>query len=168
MRFFLITLISLALSPKVLSQNKIDKILKKFNTESVPYITVEALNGMNHIVVLDAREKEEFKVSHLKDAIWVGAKTFELDSVIPKIENRNTDIVVYCSIGVRSENIGQKLMAAGFSNVKNLYGGIFEWKNTGHSVFDSTGNETERVHAFNKFWGKLLKKGERVYDAPPQ
>ena len=168
MRFLLITALYLVFCPKVLSQQKIDKILKKYNSESIPYIDVDALHGMNHIVLLDAREREEFEVSHLENAVWVGAKSFELNTVVPKIENKDTEIVVYCSIGVRSENIGQKLMNAGYINVKNLYGGIFEWKNKGYSVYDSTGVETERVHAFSKYWGKLLKKGEKVYGGPSQ
>ena len=54
-------------------------------------------------------------------------------------------------------------MQAGYSNVKNLYGGIFEWKNEGHPVYDSEGKETEKVHAFSKHWGKLLKEGKKVY-----
>lgn len=164
MRFLLMTVLSLAFSPTAFTQKKMDKTLKKFNKESVPYIHVDSLNGMNHIVLLDAREKEEYEVSHLQNSIWVGAKTFELDSVLPKIENKDAEIIVYCSIGVRSENIGEKLMNAGYTNVKNLYGGIFEWKNEGHAVYDPEGNETEKVHAFSKHWGKLLKKGEKVYD----
>ncbi|SDD58072.1 Rhodanese-related sulfurtransferase [Pricia antarctica] len=165
MRFFIITVLYFTCCPPVFAQTKMDKTLKKFNKESVPYIKVDALNGMNHVVLLDAREKEEYEVSHLKNAIWVGAKTFDLDSVVPKIEDKNTEIIVYCSIGVRSENIGEKLMDAGYPNVKNLYGGIFEWKNEGHAVYNPEGNETEKVHAFNKHWGKLLKKGEKVYGA---
>ncbi|WP_373516965.1 rhodanese-like domain-containing protein [Pricia sp.] len=140
-----------------------DKTLKKFNKESVPYISVAALKDINHAILLDAREKEEYDVSHLQNAVWVGAKTFDLDSVWPKIEDKNTEIIVYCSIGVRSENIGEKLMNAGYTNVKNLYGGIFEWKNEGHAVYDSEGHETDKVHAFNKHWGKLLTEGEKVY-----
>lgn len=163
MRYLVITVLYFAFCPAVFAQNKMDRTLKKFNKESVPYIEVEALSGMNHLVLLDTREKEEYKVSHLKDAIWVGAKTFELDSVFPKIKDKNTEIIVYCSIGVRSENIGEKLMKAGYTNVKNLYGGIFEWKNEGHPVYDFAGNETEKVHAFSKHWGKLLKEGEKVY-----
>ncbi len=163
MRFILITVLYLTCFSTVLAQTKLDKTLKKFNNESVPYINVDALNGMNNALLLDAREKEEYEVSHLQNALWVGAKTFELDSVLPKIEEKNTEIIVYCSIGVRSENIGEKLMEAGYTNVKNLYGGIFEWKNEGHAVYDLDGNETEKVHAFSKHWGRLLKKGEKVY-----
>jgi len=140
-----------------------DRTLKKFNTESVPYIEVNTLNSLNHLVLLDAREKEEFEVSHLENAVWVGAKTFDLDSVVTKIEDKDAEIIVYCSIGVRSENIGEKLMGAGYTNVKNLYGGIFAWKNEGRPVYDPAGNETEKVHVFSKHWGKLLKKGDKVY-----
>jgi rhodanese-related sulfurtransferase len=144
-------------------QDKLDRTLKKFNHESVPYMQVDALHGMHHVLLLDTREKEEYEVSHLQNALWVGDKTFELDSVTSKITDKDTEIVVYCSIGVRSENIGEKLKEAGYSNVKNLYGGIFEWKNQGYPVYGPEGNETEKVHAFSKHWGKLLKKGEKVY-----
>ncbi len=163
MRFIFSITLFLAFSLSVFSQNKLDKTLKKFNKESVPYIQVEELKEMQKPLLLDTRKKEEFTVSHLKDAIWVGYKEFALDSVTPKIENKDREIVVYCSIGVRSENIGDKLLKAGYTNVKNLYGGIFEWKNNGYLVYDSEGNETENVHAFNKHWGKLLTNGEKVY-----
>jgi len=33
---------------------------------------------------------------------------------------------VYCSLGIRSEVIAKKLKKAGYTNVFNLYGGIFE------------------------------------------
>lgn len=166
MRIFLITVLSLALCPTVFAQRKMDRTLKRLTKESVPYIKVDTLSSMNPIVLFDAREREEYEVSHLKNAVWVGAKTFELDSISPKIEEKDAEIIVYCSIGVRSENIGEKLMKAGYTNVHNLYGGIFEWKNKGYPVYDSEGNETEKVHAFNKHWGKLLKKGEKVYSNP--
>ncbi|WP_289060895.1 rhodanese-like domain-containing protein [uncultured Zobellia sp.] len=146
------------------SQSKIDKTLKKLNKESVDYIHIEQLENATNPIFLDAREKTEYEVSHLKDAIWVGYDTFQLDSVTSHLQNKNKEIVVYCSIGVRSEDIGEKLKKAGYTNVKNLYGGIFEWKNKGYPVYDSIGNPTENVHAFNKHWGKLLNAGEKVYD----
>jgi len=164
MKFLLSIILFLSFSFIGFSQSKLDKTIKKFNKESVPYIQVGELEAMPKPFLLDTRKKEEFAVSHLKDAIWVGHKKFELDSISPKIADKNQEIIVYCSIGVRSENIGEKLMKAGYTNVKNLYGGIFEWKNNGLSVYDSEGNETEKVHAFDKHWGKLLKKGEKVYE----
>ncbi len=163
MRFLLPLAFALVLPFSLVSQDKMDRTLRKYNKESIPYIKVDALQGMNHVMTLDARRKEEYEVSHLKNALWVGFKTFDLEAVSAKIEDKSTQIVVYCSIGVRSENIGEKLRDAGYTNVKNLYGGIFAWKNEGYPVYDSQDNETEKVHAFNKHWGKLLKKGEKVY-----
>jgi len=163
MRFLFSLTLLIAFSPLLSAQKKLDKTLKKFNKESVPYIHVEELSGNNKALLLDTREKEEFEVSHLEDAIWVGHKTFEIDTLLLKVPDKDKEIVVYCSIGVRSENVGEKLQKAGYTNIKNLYGGIFEWKNRGYPVFNSNGLETENVHAFSKHWGKLLTKGQKVY-----
>ncbi len=146
-------------------QKTIEGILKAFNEESVPYIYVEEITNLAHYVLLDTRAPEEFAVSHLKGASWVGYAHFEASAVLKKVAEKDAPIVVYCSIGARSEEIGEKLVALGYTNVKNLYGGIFEWKNKGNAVFDPQGEETKKVHAFDKEWGKLLKKGKKVYSS---
>lgn len=148
----------------VFGQKKLERTLKQLNAESVPYIYVNELNQTTTPIFLDTRKQEEYVVSHLKNAIWVGYKTFDKDSVIAKITDKNAPIVVYCSIGVRSEDIGEKLLKAGYTDVKNLYGGIFEWKNQGNSVYNKNTIETDSVHTFNKQWGKLLHTGVKVYD----
>ncbi|MGB5821408.1 MAG: rhodanese-like domain-containing protein [Saonia sp.] len=144
-------------------QQTIEEILKQFNTENVPYVECIDLAKIDRVVLLDAREKEEFNVSHLKQAVWVGFKTFEPKTVISKIKDKNAHIVVYCSIGVRSEDIAEILMKVGYTHVQNLYGGIFEWKNQGYPVFDTHGNMTNKVHAFGKQWEKFLTNGDKVY-----
>ncbi len=163
MNFFSNVLLICLFSLATHAQKNIDRTLKKFNRESIPYIQPEELAQQQNTLILDAREKEEYDVSHLKNAIWVGYSKFQLASVETKLKNRESEIVVYCSIGVRSEDIGEKLMKAGYSDVKNLYGGIFEWKNKGYPVYDDQEKETEKVHAFSKHWGKLLTKGVKVY-----
>ena len=145
------------------SQKSIEKTLQWFNDGSVPYVSVEELKNSSKVTLLDARKKEEFEVSHLENAMWIGFQKFDIEKVQQKIPDIETPIVVYCSIGVRSEKIGKKLQKAGYSNVKNLYGGIFEWKNQGNTVVDSLNQPTERVHAFSKSWGKLLTRGNKVY-----
>ncbi len=164
MKFLLSLLMFLFFSASVFSQGKMDRVLKNLNKESVAYAYVKDVNTTENIVFLDTRKKEEFNVSHLKDAIWVGYKTYEQEMVNAKIPQKDTPIIVYCSIGVRSENIGEKLQKAGYTNVKNLYGGIFEWKNQDKKVYNNKAVETDSVHAFNKHWGKLLNKGIKVYN----
>src|SRR5690606_23975833 len=106
-RFFASFLFILCIQ-SILGQTRIDKALKHWNKNSVPYISVDQLAATKDPVLLDAREKEEFDVSHLQHAVWVGNKTFNIDCVRSKISNKNTPMIVYCSIGARSEGIAEK------------------------------------------------------------
>lgn len=154
------------ISMSFFGQEKLDKLLKTWNTRNVPYMSVETLSLPNSdAILLDARELEEFKVSHLKNSLFVSYNNFDLKKTLSKLpKDKNTKIVVYCSLGIRSETVAYKLIQAGYTNVYNLYGGIFEWKNKGFQIVDTLGNPTEKIHAFSKSWGKWLKKGEKVYE----
>lgn len=146
------------------SQKDISELLKKYNTESVPYISVQELAmPKTKTILLDARESSEYNVSHLKDAICIGYDFFDLKNVTDKISDKSAKIVVYCSLGIRSEDIAERLIEEGYTNVYNLYGGIFEWKNNDFLVYNEKG-ETEDVHAFSKEWSQWLLKGNKVYD----
>ena len=129
--------------------------------ESVPFVSVDQLKGAPAPVLLDTRTPAEFAVSHLRGARWVGYEKFSLAEVrnIPK----NAPIVVYCSVGVRSERIGTRLRAAGYTQVRNLYGGIFEWVNEGQPIFTADNQPTTRVHAYSPAWGIWLQRGQKVY-----
>ena len=158
-----IFLLFLLISSISFGQKKLDKLLNKFNKNNVPYISVDSLATTNAIL-LDARETKEFKVSHLEKAICVGYDYFDVTKTLEKLpKDKNAKIVVYCSLGIRSEIVAHKLIKEGYTNVFNLYGGIFEWKNNNYNVIDTLGNNTEKVHTFNKDWSKWLKKGKKIY-----
>ncbi len=141
----------------------IEEPLAKYNKETVPYILVDALKkDMSKYLILDTRKKEEYKVSHLPQAIWVGEQLNDTDFTT-KYPDKDQAIVVYCSIGVRSEKFGENLQKQGYSNVSNLYGSLFEWKNKGYEIMNPRGNPTDSVHAYTKEWGQYLKKGIKVY-----
>jgi rhodanese-related sulfurtransferase len=136
-------------------------MLKGLLSHSVPEIGVqEAARECNSIFFLDAREPREFEVSHINGALSVGYDHFEVQK-LPFLD-KNQRIVVYCSVGYRSEKVAEKLRAAGFQNVANLYGGIFEWVNQGFKIVNEQGN-TDEVHAFSRSWGVWLKRGKKVY-----
>lgn len=157
-------LISFFLLTFAVAQNTIPEVLEKLNTKSVPYITVEDLQAKENYTLLDAREPKEFNVSHIKDAVNVGFNKFNPKKITATFTDKNTTIIVYCSIGVRSEKIGEKLKKLGYKNVYNLYGGIFEWKNKGGIVIDNNNQTTDKVHTFNKEWSVYLEKGTKVYE----
>tara|TARA_R110002033_G_scaffold31612_2_gene68820 strand:+ start:2000 stop:2455 length:456 start_codon:yes stop_codon:yes gene_type:complete len=146
------------------AQNSISELLKRHNTKNIPYITVQELAmPKTQAIILDAREKNEFNTSHLKNALFVGYNGFNIDSVLQIIPNKTTKIVVYCSLGIRSETIATKLKKNGYTSVYNLYGGIFEWKNNNFPVYDFENKETNKIHVFSKEWSKWLKKGIKVF-----
>lgn len=133
------------------------------NTVELIY-TNELLNEMKEnpdLVILDTRELDEYKVSHIEGAIFTGYNNFSISSLkdVPK----DAEIVVYCSLGVRSEQVGEKLEEAGYENVKNLYGGIFEWNYQDQVVVNKKGEPTEKIHTYDEIWSKWLLKGEKVY-----
>lgn len=146
------------------AQQTLLELLENNNTESVAYISVETLAlSRTKAIILDAREPREYTISHIKDAICVGYDNFDLKSVTNRIPNKTQAIVVYCSLGIRSEDIAERLKIAGYKNVTNLYGGIFEWKNKDFELYNSRGNTTDSIHTFSEEWGKWLKKGIKVF-----
>lgn len=161
-----LTILFLFISLTAFSQESIKEVLKKYNNESVAYISSERIKHLNSksSFLLDARELREYEVSHIKNAIHVGYNKFDLEATTKQIPNKNAFIVVYCTLGVRSEDIAEKLKEAGYTNVFNHFGGIVDWKNKGNIVVDGKGKETQRVHVSSKFWGKWLKKGRKVYE----
>ena len=146
------------------SQKSIPKILEKLNKKSVPYITPKEVVTTTNYVLLDSREPKEYEISHILNAQNVGYNKFDTKTFKEKFKNLNDTIIVYCSIGVRSENIGEKLLKMGYKNVYNLYGGLFQWKNDGLEVVDSNNVPTQKVHTYNKAWSKYLKSGIAIYE----
>ncbi len=138
-----------------------DLMLKTLLSHSVEEIKVQQAVELTDVVWLDARAKEEYDVSKIKDAVWVGYDDFSVEKVagIPK----SAQVVVYCSVGYRSEKIAEKLEKEGYEHVRNLYGGIFSWVNKEHPIVDSLGQKTENIHAYNRLWGQWLNKGKKVY-----
>ncbi len=132
---------------------------------SVPLIDARELNEKiekeEKIYLLDTRPFEEYKNSHLKGARQVGYESFRIRDV--KDIPHNSIIVLYCSLGVRSEEIGEKLIDKGYKNVFNLYGGMFEWYYQGFPLVDMNKKETDKIHAYNTEWARWLRKGTAVY-----
>jgi len=139
-----------------------DLMLSTLLKHDVQEISVDSFKQQTGCIILDARAYDEYRVSHITNAIWVGYDDFDISRTgnIPK----EAKVVVYCSVGYRSEKITQRLNAAGYSDVSNLYGGIFEWVNQGNTVVDMQGSPTEKVHPYSKSWGIWLNKGIKSYE----
>lgn len=161
---FIICLLFIGISYNSQSQHNLSELLERYNNHDVPYMSVQELAmPKTNAVIFDARETEEHQISHIKNAILVGYSNFDINHSMRHLKSKDQKIVVYCSLGIRSEKIARELQKAGYTNVHNLYGGIFEWKNSEFVIVDAEGKPTENVHAFSRNWGKWLLKGNKVY-----
>ncbi len=156
--FILIFFVDVSLVGQAVADKSFDKRLKELLTFDIPQIDVkEAHTKFGAVIFLDAREEEEYNVSHIPNAIHIGYKKFDEEAVVhlPK----DSSLVVYCSVGYRSEKIGNRLEEMGFTNVRNLYGSIFEWVNNGYEVVDKSG-PVRKVHTYNKKWSRWVKNAD--------
>jgi rhodanese-related sulfurtransferase len=73
---------------------------------------------------LDVREPFEYESCHLE-----GAKLIPLGELQARMNElgKDRETVVYCHVGVRITQAVALLRQAGFSNVRNLQGGIDAW-----------------------------------------
>ncbi|UZO80803.1 rhodanese-like domain-containing protein [Aquimarina sp. ERC-38] len=143
-----------------LTNPRFEQMLDSLLTHQVQEVLPGDIAMEQDCIYLDTREKKEYKVSRIKGATWVGYNSFALKKVrdIPKDQK----IIVYCTVGYRSEKIAEKLVNAGFTNVSNLYGGIFEWVHQDQPVYNDTGS-TQEVHTYDKNWSQWLHKGIKKF-----
>ncbi len=120
----------------------------------VKHISTEELytlfsNG-GTIYLFDIRTSEEFAVSHLHGAVRV-EKAEEVGL------SRDTFIIAYCSVGVRSAAFVRDLQQQGYQQAYNLRGSLFEWANKGYPL-ELDGKSVHKVHPYNSRWGLFLEK----------
>ncbi len=96
------------------------------NFQLEPVNATRAMNNSN-TVVIDVRSDKEFADAHIK-----GAKHIAMSALQDKIKNlsidKNDTILVYCNTGNQSNKACRMLIREGYSNTKNLKGGIVAWK----------------------------------------
>ena len=111
-----------------------------------------AKEGESQPLLLDARTREEYEVSHLQNARLFS----DLENSINQNERDfSTPIVVYCSVGYRSCQIAQKLQARGHQRIFNLSGSIFQWVNENRLVYRDD-LPVNVIHSYQKLWQYLL------------
>jgi rhodanese-related sulfurtransferase len=75
-------------------------------------------------VILDVREDWEWRTCHLPDSVHIPMRQIPMRAAeLP----RDTEIVVMCHHGIRSQQVANFLAQHGFKNLYNLTGGIDAW-----------------------------------------
>lgn len=113
-------------------------------------------------IIVDVRKDVEFRVSHLDNALHLESVE-ALSSVISERGlGKDTEIIVYCSVGYRSASVAAELQARGFTKVLNLEHSLFEWANKGYPMTGASGS-TDKVHPFSKAWSALVDDSLHAY-----
>lgn len=92
--------------------------------EITPAELVRALRDDPSLQLIDVREPAEWEICHID-----GARLIPLGSVVDALAtiDRDHEVVVMCRSGKRGATAARQLAAAGFTNVRNLTGGILQW-----------------------------------------
>ncbi len=127
------------------------------------YVNAEEFNNMTaseDTVVIDMRNHYEYEVGHFQGAIEVPSDTFreQLPMAVEMMkDNKDKNIIMYCTGGIRCEKASAWMLHNGFKNVFHLEGGIIHYVNT-----------VKEKNLANKFTGKNFvfdnRLGERITD----
>jgi adenylyltransferase/sulfurtransferase len=84
-------------------------------------------------VLLDVREREEFRQGYMPGAVSIprGFLEMRIEEAVPE---KSTPVVAYCGSGTRSLLAGRILKELGYTNVTSMRGGFTAWKNQGLPV----------------------------------
>lgn len=82
------------------------------------------IDGKDEVLVLDVREPQEFQICRIPGSTLIPLN--DLPQRLAELEGYK-DMVVHCKSGVRSAKAVKLLHEAGFSDAKNLRGGILAW-----------------------------------------
>ena len=93
-------------------------------------ITVEELkqrmDAGEQLFIIDVREPHEYEEFN------IGAQNIPLSSIPMKIydfdDDKDREIIVHCRSGARSNTAKALFVQMGFTNVKNLLGGMLDWQ----------------------------------------
>ena len=139
--------------------------------DGVDHISTDTLSALleadpDKVLVVDARDPNEYAVSRIPGAI----NAEDTEAVVAALEAAGADpatIAVYCSIGYRSAELAELLEDDDDIDVpvKNVLGSIFQWANEDRALETPDGKPAEKVHPFNKTWGRLLEPAKRLEGA---
>ncbi len=106
---------------------------KRLVPEVTPDEVAAKLKNGDQPVLLDVREKEEFRQGYIPGAVSLPRGFLEM-RVEETVADKSRPVIAYCAGGTRSLLAGRILKELGFNNVVSMKGGFTAWKNKGLPV----------------------------------
>lgn len=97
---------------------------------SIEQVKDTLANGGGYVLV-DVREKEEYREGHLDGALSIPRGFLEMRAE-QALTDKTAPIIAYCAGGTRSLLAAQVLKEMGYRNVVSMSGGYTAWKNAGY------------------------------------
>ncbi|MCA9585066.1 MAG: molybdopterin-synthase adenylyltransferase MoeB [Myxococcales bacterium] len=91
------------------------------------------LEAKEDIVLLDVREKEEFRAGYIPGAISLPRGFLEIQ-VEGRVPDKKKKVVAYCAGGTRSALAAKTLADLGYENVETANPGFVRWKDLGFPI----------------------------------
>jgi molybdopterin/thiamine biosynthesis adenylyltransferase/rhodanese-related sulfurtransferase len=88
------------------------------------------LDTKTPMVLVDVREKEEFRDGYIPGAISVPRGFLEMQ-IEQKVTDKSAPVVLYCAGGTRSALAAKTLQDLGYTNVESANPGFVRWKDLG-------------------------------------
>ena len=115
--------------------------------EHIPQIKPKDLYVLDDkMVLIDVREPEEYGSGYINAhnnlTIPRGKLEFMAIKKIAEVYGQDAHIVTYCLKGPRGSLAGYQLKKMGFTNVRNLKGGILNWLEKGNTIHSYLGELT--------------------------
>ena len=100
--------------------------------ELSPVEVNELLQKDGKHLVLDVREREEYREGHLEGALSLprGFLEIKVEAAVP---DKSAPIIAYCAGGVRSLLAAKAMKDMGYQNVISMSGGYAAWKTSGYN-----------------------------------
>jgi molybdopterin/thiamine biosynthesis adenylyltransferase/rhodanese-related sulfurtransferase len=124
-------------------------LLAQVKAEIGEISTPDAASLAEPPLFLDVREQDEWDEGHIPGALHLPRGRLE-QSVEGLVPDRGTPIVVYCASGNRSAFASKTLEELGYGDVRNLAGGIVDWKRNGFPIAAGAGLSTDQRRRYSR------------------
>jgi rhodanese-related sulfurtransferase len=101
--------------------------------EQVDAAQFKKLTESPNALILDVRTAAEVAEGHLPNAVNIDIYGSDFMAKIQELP-KDREILVYCTVGARSQQAADILSKQGFAKVYNLDGGIVAWQRNGFEV----------------------------------
>jgi rhodanese-related sulfurtransferase len=93
--------------------------------------TAATLAERSDVVILDVREQDEWDAGHIPGALFIPMS--EIQGRLSEVPKDKT-VIVQCRSGNRSSQVTDYLQQQGYTNIRNMAGGLNAWQAAGLPV----------------------------------